>query len=92
MEAKQATANGDGLKEVALGAPAFFEIDTHGIDGLVDVRIIGKYLLTLRGRLAINLELLIGLDVCFYLRAWREHHRQPDYQDEKRVLPRRVRT
>lgn len=42
LETKQATANGDGLKEVALGAPAFFEVDTHGIDGLVDVRIIGK--------------------------------------------------
>ncbi|XP_059352458.1 filamin-B-like isoform X4 [Daphnia carinata] len=41
IETKQATANGDGLKEVALGAPAFFEVDTHGIDGLVDVKIIG---------------------------------------------------
>jgi hypothetical protein len=42
QETKQATANGDGLKEVALGAPAFFEIDTNGMDGLVDVKIVGK--------------------------------------------------
>lgn len=42
QETKQATANGDGLKEVALGAPAFFEIDTNGADGLVDVKIVGK--------------------------------------------------
>lgn len=49
LETKQATANGDGLKEVALGAPAFFEVDTHGIDGLVDVRIIGKCWLIIRG-------------------------------------------
>ncbi|XP_046654649.1 filamin-C-like isoform X2 [Daphnia pulicaria] len=41
QETKQATANGDGLKEVALGAPAFFEIDTNGMDGLVDVKIVG---------------------------------------------------
>lgn len=41
VEAKQATAKGDGLKEVVLGAPAFFEIDTNGMDGLVDVKIIG---------------------------------------------------
>lgn len=41
VEIKQATASGDGLKEVVLGAPAFFEIDTNGTDGLVDVKIIG---------------------------------------------------
>lgn len=35
------TAKGDGLKEVVLGAPAFFEIDTNGTEGLVDVKIIG---------------------------------------------------
>lgn len=44
QEMKQATASGDGLKEVALGAPAFFEIDTNGMDGLVDVKIVGKWL------------------------------------------------
>ncbi len=44
VEAKQATAKGDGLKEVVLGAPAFFEIDTNGMDGLVDVKIIGIYI------------------------------------------------
>lgn len=43
LEAKRATASGDGLKEVVLGAPAFFEIDTNGMDGLVDVKITGVH-------------------------------------------------
>lgn len=42
QENQQPTAYGDGLKEVVLGAPAFFDIDTHGRDiGLVDVKITG---------------------------------------------------
>jgi len=40
-EVKQITAKGEGLKEVVLGAPAFFEIDTKGLDGFVDIRITG---------------------------------------------------
>ena len=40
---KQITAKGEGLKEVVLGAPAFFEIDTKGLDGFVDIRITGLF-------------------------------------------------
>ena len=40
-DAQFITAKGEGLKEVVLGAPAFFEIDTKGLDGPVDIRITG---------------------------------------------------
>lgn len=40
-DAKQIIAKAEGLKEVVLGAPAFFEIDAKGMDGLVDIKITG---------------------------------------------------
>lgn len=42
IEPRQVTVKGEGLKEVVLGAPAFFEIDTKGLDGQVDIKITGK--------------------------------------------------
>ena len=42
-EPRQITAKGEGLKEVVLGAPAFFEIDTKGLEGHVDIRITGSH-------------------------------------------------
>lgn len=41
-ETRQVIAKGEGLKEVVLGTLAFFEIDTNGIDGQIDVKIVGK--------------------------------------------------
>ena len=40
-DARLVTAKAEGLKEVVLGAPAFFEIDAKGMEGLVDIKITG---------------------------------------------------
>ena len=53
-DTKQITARGEGLKEVVLGAPAFFEIDTKGLDGFIDIRITGM--------LAVNKEKYVGIN------------------------------
>ena len=46
-DAKQIIAKAEGLKEVVLGAPAFFEIDAKGMDGLVDIKITGTKITTI---------------------------------------------
>ncbi|CAG0925594.1 unnamed protein product, partial [Notodromas monacha] len=40
-ESKMVSVAGDGLREVVVGAPSRFQIDTKGMDGDVDVRVTG---------------------------------------------------
>lgn len=47
-DSKQITAQGEGLKEVVLGSPAFFEIDARGREGQPEVKVSGLSSLALR--------------------------------------------
>ena len=41
-ESKMVTARGDGLKQVVSGSWATFDVDAKGMDGEVEVKIIGE--------------------------------------------------
>lgn len=83
-ENKQATAKGDGLKEVVLGVPAFFEIDTNEIDGLVDVKIIGT-IIKLPGNITCSEKSLFKTN-----RTQREYYFKSNHQSKEWVISYRV--
>jgi len=41
-ESRMVTVRGEGLKDVVVGSTAYFDVDPKGMDGRIDMEVVGK--------------------------------------------------
>lgn len=41
-ESRMITVRGEGLKDVVVGSTAYFDVDPKGMDGRIDMEVVGK--------------------------------------------------
>jgi hypothetical protein len=46
-ESRMVTVRGEGLKDVVVGSQAYFDVDPKGMDGRIDMEVVGEWKLLL---------------------------------------------